>query len=275
MSRLLLIRVLTEVAERGGGGGHEGRPEIANFITLLNTLFHGEGLAGVLLHYQAVVFAWMVVGIVALFAYLSSRNRRLVPGSLQNLVEMVVEGLYNFFVGILGPQGEKLVPFLGTLFVYIFIMNIFGLVPGMFSSTSNLNVTLALAICVFVYVQYIGIRRNGLLGYLWHMAGSPRSLVEWVLVPLNLPIHILGELARPVSLSLRLFGNVTGEDVLIAAFVGLGIVALSFLKLPVGLPLHVPFIFLAILTSLIQALVFALLSTVYFSLMLPHEEEHS
>jgi len=110
---------------------------------------------------------------------------------------------------------------------------------------------------------------------LWHMAGSPRSLVEWVLVPLNLPIHIIGELARPVSLSLRLFGNITGEDVLIAVFIGLGIASLSFLKLPVGVPLHVPFIFLAILTSLIQALVFALLSTVYLSLMLPHEEGHN
>jgi len=274
LSRLLLIRVLTEVAEHGGGGGHEGRPEIANFVTLVNTIFHGKGIAGILLHYQAVVYAWLVVGVIALFAYFSSRNRRLVPGSLQNLVEMVVEGLYNFFLGILGPQGEKFVPFLGTLFIYIFIMNIFGLVPGMFSSTSNLNVTLALAICVFVYVQYTGIRRNGLLKYLWHMAGSPTSVVEWLLAPLNLPIHIIGELARPVSLSLRLFGNITGEDVLIAVFVGLGIASLSFLKLPVGVPLHVPFIFLAILTSLIQALVFALLSTIYFSLMLPHPGEH-
>lgn len=273
MNGFLLIRVLSQVAEHGGGGGHEGRPEIANFITLVNTIFRGEGLAGVLLHYQAVVYAWLVVGIIALVAYLSSRNRQLVPGFLQNLVEMVVEGLYNFFVGILGPQGKSFVPFLGTLFLYIFIMNIFGLIPGMFSSTSNLNVTLALAICVFVYVQYTGVRRNGLLGYLWHMAGSPRSVIEWVLVPLNLPIHIIGELARPVSLSLRLFGNITGEDVLIAVFVGLGIASLSFLKLPVGVPLHVPFIFLAILTSLIQALVFALLSTIYFSLMLPHEGE--
>jgi F-type H+-transporting ATPase subunit a len=274
LSRFLLLRIVTEVAEHGGGGGHEGRPEIANLITLLNTIFHGKGLVAFLLHYQAVIYAWLVVGIIALLAYLSSRDRKLVPGFPQNLAEFVVEGLYGFFVGILGPQGEKLVPFLGTLFIYIFIMNIFGLVPGMFSSTSNLNVTLALAICVFVYVQYIGVRKNGVLGYLWHMAGSPRSVIEWVLIPLNLPIHIIGELARPVSLSLRLFGNITGEDVLIAAFVGLGIVSLSFLKLPVGLPLHVPFIFLALLTSLIQALVFALLSTVYFSLMLPHEEEH-
>jgi F-type H+-transporting ATPase subunit a len=132
-----------------------------------------------------------------------------------------------------------------------------------------------MAICVFLYVQYFGIRQLGLIGYIDHMMGNPRSVIQWVLVPLNLPVHIIGELAKPMSLSLRLFGNITGEDVLLAAFVGLGIAATAFLHSPVGLPLHVPFIFLALLTGTIQALVFTLLSTVYFSMMMGgHDEEH-
>ena len=116
----------------------------------------------------------------------------------------------------------------------------------------------------------------GILGYIYHFAGSPKSVVEWVLVPLNLPIHIIGELAKPVSLSLRLFGNISGEDMLLAIFVGLGITITSVFHPPAwmpGIPLHLPFIFLALLTSFVQALVFALLSTIYFSLMTPHEEE--
>jgi len=89
---------------------------------------------------------------------------------------------------------------------------------------------------------------------------------------LMFPMHIIGELAKPFSLALRLFGNITGEDILVAAFVGLGLSALSFIGSPVGLPLNVPFILLGILLSTIQALVFTLLSTVYILMMLPHEE---
>jgi len=96
------------------------------------------------------------------------------------------------------------------------------------------------------------------------------------LVPLNLPLHIIGELAKPLSLSLRLFGNISGEDMLLAIFVGLGISITAILHPPAwmpGLPLQLPFIFLALLTSFVQALVFTLLSTIYFSLMTHHEEE--
>jgi F-type H+-transporting ATPase subunit a len=88
-----------------------------------------------------------------------------------------------------------------------------------------------------------------------------------------LPLHIISELARPLTLALRLFGNITGEDILLAAFVGLGAATLHFTGLPVGLPIQVPLYFLAMLTSVIQALVFTLLSTVYFLLVQPHEEE--
>ena len=124
---------------------------------------------------------------------------------------------------------------------------------------------------MFVYVHYIGFTRNGPLGYVKHLAGNPQSAVEWAFVPIMFPIHVLGEIARPVSLSLRLFGNVSGEDVLLFAFCSLGVTALSAFHSPVGIPFQVPFILLAFLTSFIQALVFTLLSTIYILLWLPHE----
>jgi len=96
--------------------------------------------------------------------------------------------------------------------------------------------------------------------------------VGWCLSPLLFAMEFFGEFVKPVSLSLRLFGNIFGEDMLLAVFALLGVVALSMLHSPVGLPLHVPFYFLAMLLGLIQALVFSLLSTVYIALMLPHEE---
>ncbi len=262
-----------KVAQEAAKHAESGRPEIPNILTLLHTIFPREAWAEWLVKWQSEFFSLIVIIILATIAYLGSRKRELIPSGLQNAVEAVVEGLYNFLIGVLGPQGKKFIPFLGTLFIYIFTMNLFGLIPGALSSTSNLNTTFSMAVIVFLYVQYTGIRKNGLLGYINHYAGNPKSVVEWCMVPLNFPIHIIGELSKPVSLSLRLFGNITGEDVLIAVFTGLGILVLSFIHTPVGIPLELPFIFLAILTSLIQALVFALLSTIYFQLMFPHKEE--
>ncbi|MBD3168972.1 MAG: F0F1 ATP synthase subunit A [candidate division Zixibacteria bacterium] len=264
-----------KAAEHGAGHGeHGGRPELPHLFLLLKSIFPHAGWAEWLEHYHPVVFSFIVIIILSIVAYRSASKRAMIPSGLQNAAEWIVEGLRDFLMGILGPQGKKFIPFLGTLFIYIYAMNVFALIPGGFSPTSNLNTTLGMAIVVFFYVQYTGMRKNGILGYLHHMAGSPKSAVEWFLVPLFLPLHIIGELAKPVSLSLRLFGNISGEDVLLAVFVVLGISLLNFLPVPVGLPLHLPFIFLALLLSFVQALVFTLLSTIYFALMFPHDEEH-
>ena len=253
----------------------QGAPEFPNVLEILHQTSHGDSfLINLLFQFRIVAFSAAVWLILGLLAYLAFRKRALIPTPIQNFMEWVVESLANMITGVLGERGKKFIPFIGTLFVYIFAMNLFGLIPGMFSPTSKLNTTLALAICVFLYVQFTGLRSFGILGYLHHLAGSPKSTVEWCLVPLNLPLHIIGELARPVSLSLRLFGNITGEDMLLAIFATLGVSILSFMHLPVGVPLQLPFIFLAILTSFVQALVFTLLTTIYFSLMSTHDEEH-
>ncbi len=280
-SLLAILYPLLAVIEHGEGQAPPeppGAPELPNIITLLSSRFHDVAFIQFLHHWENVVFAFTVAIGISAVAFAATRRHTMLPGKLQNLLEMVVEGLDNFFAGILGPEGRRFTPFLGTIFIYIWCMNMFGLIPGMMSPTggkNGINTTIALAVCVFLYVQYAGLRTQGVAGYFDHLMGNPRSVVQWILVPLNLPIHIIGELAKPLSLSLRLFGNITGEDVLLAAFVGLGVAATSFLHSPVGLPLHLPFIFLALLTGTIQALVFTLLSTVYFSMMIAgHDEEH-
>jgi F-type H+-transporting ATPase subunit a len=146
-------------------------------------------------------------------------------------------------------------------------MNLLGLVPLMSSPTSNLNITVALAICVFVLVQYLNIRNMGLKGFLYHLAGSPTNAVGWLIVPLMFPIELLTQLSRPVTLALRLFGNILGEKILVAFFAMVGITLLYFF------PIQIPFMFLGILTSVMQAMVFTLLTAIYILLSVPHTEE--
>jgi F-type H+-transporting ATPase subunit a len=258
------------------GHADEGPQKFANVITVLSRAFPDASWAKFLHHYEAVIYSLFIALLICVVAFIATRRPQMIPGKLQNLVEMAVEGLYDFVVGILGRKhGPRYVPFLGTLFIYILAMNLFGLIPFMDSPTSSLNVTVALALVVFLFAQYIGLRELGFVGYADHMAGNPRTPLGWGLVPLMLPIHLMGELAKPISLSCRLFGNIFGEDMLLVAFATLGITMLSFTHLPFGLPLQLPFMFLALLTSTLQALVFTVLSTIYFLLMLPHDDhEH-
>ncbi|MBD3257439.1 F0F1 ATP synthase subunit A [candidate division GN15 bacterium] len=253
----------------GHGDDHGGGPP--HLPSLISLVFgHGD-----LYHWSDPIYALATSFLMVIVAMTVYSKRKMIPGPAQNFLEMLVEGMYNFFVGILGKDAaRRYTPFLGTLFFYILINNLWGLIPGGHSPSTSINVTGTLAISVFFYAQAIGIRRLGFVGWLDHLAGSPRDFIGWVLVIIMFPLHIIGELAKPLSLALRLFGNITGEDVLVAAFVGLGLTALAFIGSPIGLPLNIPFIFLGTLLSLIQALVFTLLSSIYILMMLPHAEHH-
>lgn len=248
-------------------GDHSGPPHLPSLISLI--FGHGE-----LYDWSNPIYAFATTLIMVMVAVTVYSKRTMIPGPLQNAVEFLVEGMYNFFKSILGKEAKRYTPFLGTLFFYILINNFWGLIPGGHSPSTSINITGTLAISVFCYAQWTGISRLGFLGWLDHLAGSPRDVISWCLVPLMVPLHVIGELAKPLSLALRLFGNITGEDVLVAAFVGLGLSALAVFGSPIGLPLNVPFIFLGMLLSLIQALVFTLLSSIYILMMLPHEEHH-
>ena len=251
-----------------------GIPELPNLITMLSGRWHDSPFIGMLHHWENLVFSLAIAIALSLIAWRCARKPAILPSGAQNLLELLVEGIDRFVQSVIGRAGRAHTPFIGTLFLYIWFMNLSVLVPGLKSSTSSLNTTAGLAIVVFGYVQWIGLSANGPLKYLDHLAGSPRDLVGWLLVPLMLPIHLLGELIKPLSLSLRLGFNVFAEDVLLAVLVGLGITAGLALHLPVGIPLQAFVVPLVLIFSTVQALVFSLLSSVYIALMLPHHEGH-
>jgi len=260
------VEAVKDTAEAVAKHGESESHELPNLITFINKSFAH--------HYDTLIYAGVVSLLMIVVSIITYRRRQMIPGRLQNLVEMILEALDNMFYSVMGKESRHFVPFLGTLFLYIWFMNLIGLIPFFKSSTSSINTTAALAITVFLYVQYTGIRRLGPWGYIHHLLGSPTDAVTWALAPINLPIHVIGELAKPFSLALRLFGNITGEDILIAAFVSLGIMFMGLFHSPIGFPFQIPFILLAMLTSTIQALVFTMLSTIYFFMVLPHEEHH-
>ena len=259
----------SETAEQaeGHGGGHGGGTHLPDFIGLF---VHSPAAN----EWKAVIFAFFIAIVFCIASVAVYRKRQMIPGPFQNFMEILVEGMYNFLQTVLGKDARSYLPFLGTLFFYILAMNLMGLVPLGMAPSTNINITASLAILVFLYAQYTGVKRLGIVGYLDHLAGQPRDAIGWTLVVLMHTKQIIRELAKPFSLALRLFGNITGEDILVAAFVGLGVTALGFLHSPIGIPLNIPFILLGILLSTIQALVFTLLSTVYILMMLPHEEHH-
>lgn len=249
-------------------GAISGVPETPNFITLLSKYFEGYAWTEFLHSWENIFFSILVAVFLSAIFYLGSRKKELIPSRFQNFLEWIAESFEYIIYEIMGPEGKKYIPFIGTLFIYILSMNLLGLIPFMKSPSSSLNITVALAICVFVYVQYLNFRNMGFFGFMYHLAGSPRDAVGWAIAPLMFPIELLTQLSRPVTLSLRLFGNILGEKILIGFFAMVGITLLVFF------PIQLPFMFLGVLTSLMQALVFALLSTMYILLSLPHTEEH-
>lgn len=260
-----IVAVATS-SEHGDGGGTT--THLPNLVYYLEHWFH----TGWMEHWVNELFAFSIALMFMFLAMKAYSKREMIPGPFQNGVEMIVEALYNFFYSILGKDARRYTPFLGTLFIYVLAMNWIGMIPLGHSPSTSLNITLSLALLVFLYAQWAGISRLGVGGYLHHMAGSPGDVVTWAMVPLMFPLHVIGELAKPMSLSLRLFGNITGEDTLIAVFVGMGIAIMPFIGDFVGIPIQTPFYFLGLLLSSVQALVFTLLSSIYILLMLPHEE---
>jgi len=243
-----------------------GVPESPNIFAILSVKFPENHFFKFIHLWENVSYSLLIVLVLGILAFFACRRKSLIPGRFQAAVELIVAGLDDFVCGIMGPSGRRFTPFIGTLFIYILFMNLSGLVPFMKASTASWSTTLALALCVFFYVQYTAIRELGFLGYLDHLAGKQRGVLAFtVIMPLfMLILHILTELIRPISLSLRLRGNIWGDEVLIALLSRFGIK---------GLPLLLFNMSMGILASIVQAAVFCLLTTIYLSLVLNHEEE--
>lgn len=260
-----------EQAESEGGEAH-----LPNWVVILNDYFPNNPVVHWMHENEYLVFAWLAGIVFLVVVWFAMRNPTLVPGPLQNGIEWIVESMEDVCGGMLGKHLPKYFPFIMAIFFYILTMNLIGIVPGFKSSTSTLDVTLALALITFLYVQINGIINLGPLGYLDHLAGSPRDIVGFAMLPVMIPVHILGELVKPVSLSCRLFGNIFGEDTLIVVFVGVAALALkaslTLLAVPPMAGITALFMLLQTLTAIVQALIFSLLTTVYLYMMLPHEE---
>lgn len=177
----------------------------------------------------------------------------------RNIAEIFVGGIDSLIHGVLGDRGRAYVAMFGTFFIFIFVCNVMGLVPGFTPATGDFNITFALGVASFIGFTAIGIRKQGLGNYLKHFAGP-----IWWLAPLLFPIEIIGNLVRPVSLGMRLFGNMTGDHLVLEIFTDL-----------TKLIIPVIFYFLGAFVSLIQAFVFTLLSAVYVSLALGHDDHEA
>ena len=226
-----------------------------------------------LLDWKVYVAFGLIAGLVvlALFLAAGSGASTRTPGRLQSFAEWMLDGMRSQFSGALGEGGRQYLPFILTLFFYVLVSNMLGLIPAFKSPTASTSTTIGLGLFVFFYVQYIGIKHNGLLGYLKHFLGPVLALA-----PLLVIIELVGELAKPFSLGMRLFGNVYGEDKIYEMLTKAGEHALF-------IPFQLPVYALQIFTNLIQAYIFAVLAASYIAMFtsghhqdeidIPHEHE--
>ncbi len=196
-----------------------------------------------------IVMAGIAALIVILFFKLTVKNLKIFPDKMQNVLEMLYKAFQSLIDDLIGHEGRKFLPALTTMGIFIATSNLLGLFPEMASPTANLNVTVGCATFIFVYYHYQGVKKHGLLGYLKKFAGP-----AWWLAWLFFPIEIISHFSRPLSLSMRLFGNIFGEDLVIIIIISL---------IPYIAPL--PMMAFAIFTSLLQAFIFVMLSAIYLS----------
>ena len=234
-----------------------------------------------------VTYTWLVMIILAAVAFVASRNLQLVPRGAQNFLEVVLEQFNQMIDDVMGHEGRRYLPLLATLGLFILTGNLMSLVPGLAGPTGNLNTTGACALVVFVAYHWIGARKQGLVAYLKHFAGP----VPLVLKPLMFVIEVISHLARPLSLTLRLFGNMVGGHILLAViFLLMGLDGLigwalsgSLAGIVVGgigslvtIVFTVGFLYpLKILVAFLQAFIFVMLTMLYISGATEEAEHHS
>jgi F-type H+-transporting ATPase subunit a len=204
---------------------------------------------------EHVTYTWFVMIVLILLAFAASRAVKEVPSGLQNFMEVVVGGVENLIEETMGPKGKAYFPLIASFALFILVSNLVALVPGFYPPTANLNTNFALALTVFAMTHIIGFKEHG-FSYLKHFMGP-----ILVLAPLMFIIEIIGHLARPLSLSLRLFGNMYGHEIVLMIF---------FALVPFLLP--VPMMLMGVLVACIQTFVFTLLAMIYIAGAL--EEAH-
>jgi len=217
-------------------------------------LFEAVGLDHFAHAYPHVIYSWVVMAILIISGALAAKGLSMIPSGGQNFFEIIVTGIEDFMVDITGEEGRWLFPIIATVFIYIFTCNLIGLVPGFFPPTASLNTTLSCALTVVIFTHILGIKYHG-AKYIKHFLGP-----VWWMIPIIFPIEVIGHLARILSLSFRLFGNMMGHELVLAILFGLA--GLFFAPLPI--------MGLGIFVALVQAFVFFLLSIMYFTGAMEH-----
>lgn len=223
------------------------------FFVKLFGLF-GEGAGKFAQDYPYVIYSWVLMIFLVVVGALAAKGVQMVPGKLQNLMEVIVSGIEEFMVETIGEEGRWLFPLAATVFLYIFLGNLIGIIPGFFPPTANLNTTASCALVVVIFTHVIGVKYHG-AGYIKHFMGP-----VWWMSPLIFVIEIIGHLARILSLSFRLFGNMMGHEIVLAILFGLA--GAFFAPLPI--------MALGIFVAFVQGFVFFLLSIIYFSGAMEH-----
>jgi F-type H+-transporting ATPase subunit a len=222
---------------------------------------------------NAVISIWVASVLVFLTLTLAGRIGRLIPRGLQNLMESLVNFIKQSLIHeILGEEGMIWFPFIATLFFFILFCNLLGLVPKMFTATSNINVTATLAAMVFILTQGAGIAKHGLIGYskTFVPKGMPGGIMGKILIGFMIIVEIISQLARPFSLAVRLFANMTAGHMVILVFISMifmfqGVMAKVFVT-PMSVVMTVVMMAFEIFVSLLQAFIFAILASIYISL---------
>jgi len=196
-----------------------------------------------------ITYTWFAMAVIIGLALAARFTlKKGAPTGFQNFFEVIIGGLENFIEEIMGPEGKHYFTLIAGFFLFILVCNLIGLIPGFDSPTANLNTTLALALCAFTATHYIGVRRHG-LGYIKHFFGP-----MWALAPIMFIIEVISHLARVLSLSFRLFGNMVAKHKLLLVLA---------LLAPYIAP--VPILGLGLLVAFVQAGVFTLLTMLYLS----------
>jgi F-type H+-transporting ATPase subunit a len=201
-----------------------------------------------------VLYAWLVMLFLVVCGALGAKGISLIPGKAQNFFEVVISGIEDFMVTIAGDESRWFFPLVATIFIFIFIGNLAGMVPTCFPPTANINTTLGCALVVFVFTHFIGLKYHG-PAYIKHFLGP-----VWWMIPIIFPIEVIGHCARVLSLTFRLFGNMMGHELVLTI---LFLLAGAFFA-----PL--PIMALGVFVALVQAFVFFLLSIMYFQGSMEH-----
>jgi F-type H+-transporting ATPase subunit a len=197
---------------------------------------------------EHITYTFLVMAILILLGWLATRRMEIYPNKLQNVMEVFVNAFHNLLIDTMGQQGLRFFPIIATIGFFILFSNLIGLIPGFDSPTGSLNTTIAMALVVFILTHIVGVQMQG-MKYFKQFLGP-----VWWLIPLMMPIEIISHLSRPLSLSVRLFGNISGGHIVLAVI---------FVLVPLLIPL--PILILKILISVIQTLVFMLLSMMYIA----------